>query len=212
MTAQNSQTNALKVGAHAVVIGGSMAGLLTARVLADHFDRVTLVERDEMNDAAEVRKGQPQARHLHALLGRGLETMGRYFPDLPQALQDGGAVIDDVAQNMRWYCYGDYRVRFRSGITGALVSRPFLEWHTRRRVKALPNLVALDASAVEQLLTTDNRTRVTGVSIVRRGKGSQRETLAAGLVVDASGSLCRRKRPTRNAAAAPCPWKGSAGL
>ena len=31
---------------HAVVIGGSIAGLLAARVLADHFDKVTIVERD----------------------------------------------------------------------------------------------------------------------------------------------------------------------
>ncbi|HAC47474.1 MAG TPA: hypothetical protein DCF65_15610, partial [Chloroflexi bacterium] len=30
-------------GRHAIVIGGSMAGLLAARVLADHFDRVTIV-------------------------------------------------------------------------------------------------------------------------------------------------------------------------
>jgi hypothetical protein len=27
---------------HAVVIGGSMAGLVTGRVLADYFDRVTI--------------------------------------------------------------------------------------------------------------------------------------------------------------------------
>jgi phytoene dehydrogenase-like protein len=33
-----------RLGAHAVVIGGSMAGLLAARVLADHFDRVTILE------------------------------------------------------------------------------------------------------------------------------------------------------------------------
>ena len=31
---------------HAVVLGGSLAGLLTARILSDHFERVTLIERD----------------------------------------------------------------------------------------------------------------------------------------------------------------------
>ena len=31
---------------HAAVIGGSIAGLWTARVLADHFDRVTVIDRD----------------------------------------------------------------------------------------------------------------------------------------------------------------------
>jgi hypothetical protein len=33
-------------GRQAVVIGGSLAGLMTARVLADHFDTVTILERD----------------------------------------------------------------------------------------------------------------------------------------------------------------------
>jgi glycine/D-amino acid oxidase-like deaminating enzyme len=31
---------------HALVIGGSIAGLLVARVLNDHFDLVTIVESD----------------------------------------------------------------------------------------------------------------------------------------------------------------------
>ena len=49
---------------HALVIGGSMAGLLTARVLSDHFDQVTILERDSVHDYPESRKGQPQTRHL----------------------------------------------------------------------------------------------------------------------------------------------------
>ena len=56
---------------HAVVVGGSMAGLLAARVLAAHFDRVTIVERDALPATPTFRKGVPQARHVHVLLGRG---------------------------------------------------------------------------------------------------------------------------------------------
>jgi 2-polyprenyl-6-methoxyphenol hydroxylase-like FAD-dependent oxidoreductase len=44
---------------HAIVIGGSMAGLLAARVLSDHFERVTILERDLLLDDAEPRKGVP---------------------------------------------------------------------------------------------------------------------------------------------------------
>jgi hypothetical protein len=50
---------------HAVVVGGSMAGLLAARVLADHFEQVTLVERDALTDSVQTRKGVPQGRMLH---------------------------------------------------------------------------------------------------------------------------------------------------
>ena len=52
-------------GEHAVVVGGSMAGLLAARVLADAFARVTIVDRDHVPDGPVFRKGVPQSRHLH---------------------------------------------------------------------------------------------------------------------------------------------------
>lgn len=56
---------------HAIVIGGSMAGLFAARVLADSFARVTLVERDTFPAAPVFRAGVAQSRHLHILLLRG---------------------------------------------------------------------------------------------------------------------------------------------
>ena len=55
---------------HAVVVGGSMAGLLAARVLSERFESVSVLEKDEINDEPEVRKGQPQTRHVHAQIGR----------------------------------------------------------------------------------------------------------------------------------------------
>jgi len=81
---------------HALVLGASMAGLLTTRVLSNHFDRVTIVERDPVHDQPESRKGQPQTRHLHGLLANGLATMTRYFPDLPAALVEHGAIVGDM--------------------------------------------------------------------------------------------------------------------
>ena len=45
------------VGEHAVVLGASMAGLLAARVLSEHFGAVTVIERDQLSDAAEPRRG-----------------------------------------------------------------------------------------------------------------------------------------------------------
>ena len=65
---------------HALVIGGSMSGMLAARVLADHFERVTIVERDRFPEGPVPCKGVPQARHVHALLKRGRITLERLFP------------------------------------------------------------------------------------------------------------------------------------
>ena len=84
----------------AIIIGGSLGGLLTARVLSNHFDHVTILERDPVSDHPQARKGQPQAQHLHALLVSGMEMMSHYFPDLPQALAENGAIIGDFAETI----------------------------------------------------------------------------------------------------------------
>ncbi|NUM48369.1 MAG: FAD-dependent monooxygenase [Anaerolineales bacterium] len=171
---------------HAIVIGGSMAGLLAARVLSDHFNRVTILERDTVSPEPESRKGQPQTQHLHGLLATGLQVMTRYFPDLPKALLDGGAMMGDFAGVMNWYSYGGYRKQFEMGVNATTMSRPLLESLVRARVVALPNVTLMDNTAVKQLLTTPDRNQVTGVEVEARGNG-QTTQLLANLVVDVSG-------------------------
>ena len=56
------------LGQHAVVIGGSLAGLMTARVLAEHFDAVTVLERDHLAHRPMLHPSIPQGNHLHGLL------------------------------------------------------------------------------------------------------------------------------------------------
>ena len=133
-------------GGRAIVIGSSLAGLLAARVLSAHFAHVTLVERDEVNDRPEVRKGQPQARHVHGLLASGLKVMTRYFPALPERLRAGGARLVDFGTALRWYAAGDYRVQFESGLLAAFVSRP--SWHGRsvERCSPVPTWLCWTAS------------------------------------------------------------------
>ena len=70
-TAEEAPAMKLDHRRHAVVIGGSMAGLAAARVLADHFDQVTVLDRDDLPDTAATRKGVPQGRHAHGLPARG---------------------------------------------------------------------------------------------------------------------------------------------
>jgi|YNPNPStandDraft_1061719.scaffolds.fasta_scaffold06096_8 2-polyprenyl-6-methoxyphenol hydroxylase-like FAD-dependent oxidoreductase len=172
---------------HAVVIGSSMAGLLAARVLSNHFDRVTIVERDPVCDHPESRKGQPQTRHLHGLLASGLDIMTRYYPDLPDALASGGALVTDMTEHMQWYTYGGYRQRFSMGRRAALMSRPFLEHLIRQRTLALPNVSLVDNCAVRGLVATADRRRITGVQIERRNSTTGVEILVTDLVIDCTG-------------------------
>lgn len=66
-------------GNHAIVIGSGMAGLLSARILTEHFERVTVVERDRLPLQPEIRQGVPQANHVHALLTQGYRILEEWF-------------------------------------------------------------------------------------------------------------------------------------
>jgi 2-polyprenyl-6-methoxyphenol hydroxylase-like FAD-dependent oxidoreductase len=177
-------------GRRAIVIGGSMAGLVTARVLADHFDEVLLVERDALLDTDEPRKGVPQGRQLHALLTRGEEILSALFPGLIDALVAAGGELVDFSRDLRWHHFGVDKVRFDSGVRAITVTRPFLEREVRRRLFALPGVRRLDQREVLGLLAGEDRRRVTGVTLRRRdGEGAAEapEELLGDLVVDACG-------------------------
>jgi 2-polyprenyl-6-methoxyphenol hydroxylase-like FAD-dependent oxidoreductase len=124
----------------AIVIGGSLAGLLTARVLADFYQRVIVVERDRLGAAIECRRGVPQGRNTHGLLAGGRGALEKLFPGISDQLLAAGAVPGDIIGESRWFMKGSYHCRFASGIIGLLMSRPFLEGMVRDRVRQLPNV------------------------------------------------------------------------
>ncbi len=166
---------------HTVVIGASMAGLAAARVLADHFDKVTVLDRDRLPAGADPRKGVPQGRHAHALLGGGVRAIEALFPGLMDEMVAGGAGLLDFNDGT-WHQAGGYRASclVERKVVGG--SRPFIEGHLRRRVTDLANVRIVDDVAVEGLVHVGERAR--GVRIV---VGGAVEPLEADLVVDCTG-------------------------
>jgi 2-polyprenyl-6-methoxyphenol hydroxylase-like FAD-dependent oxidoreductase len=169
---------------HAVVIGGGLAGLLAARVLADHFESVTLIERDGVATEPKPRKGVPQGHHVHGLLAKGQEILSQLFPDLVPALLAGGAVPGDMGRDFHWHHFGVWKVHFDSGIGGMLFTRPYLECQIAERVRVRPTVRILEAAA-DGLAFDPDRKRVTGVRIRPQPDGGS--VLIADLIVDASG-------------------------
>ncbi len=169
---------------HAVVIGASMAGLLAARVLSDHFEQVTIIERDKLTGEAKPRKGVPQGRHVHGLLARGAVIMGECFPDLfPTLAQDGAIPVG--MEGLRWNQLGVWMAPVRSPVKTLFQSRPFLEQHVRDQLAARDNVRIMDACDVSQLCAHNDR--ITGVVLRYRSGAQHEEALAADLVVDTSG-------------------------
>ena len=166
---------------HAVVIGASMGGIAAARVLADHFDRVTVLERDELPDSAVPRRAVPQGRHAHALLAGGAQAIAALFPGIVDELEAHGAVMLDFNAG-RWFQAGNYRAGTHDGNLVISSSRPFLEGNLRRRAAALPNITIETGVAVAGLEVDGERVRG-----VRVHADESPQTLTADLVVDCSG-------------------------
>src|SRR6476646_1090630 len=86
-------------GTRAIVVGASVAGMLTARALADHVDQVLVLERERLPDptagTSEPRGHVPQNRHLHLLLAAGLDRLCEWFPGIDAELEQAGAVRVD---------------------------------------------------------------------------------------------------------------------
>ena len=176
----------------AVVIGAGIAGLLAARVLAEHVGRVVVLDRDTLPEDAVPRGGTPQSAHGHGLLSRGLRGLEELFPGLTEELVARGAHPGDVQQDFRWVNDGHLVARGHSGLPGLLLSRPLLEREVRRRTLAHPRITIHERVDVRALLS-DSPDRVVGVAGVDRddpaGGGLRRWD--ADLVVDASGRQSR---------------------
>jgi 2-polyprenyl-6-methoxyphenol hydroxylase-like FAD-dependent oxidoreductase len=175
------------IGKHAVVLGASMAGLAAARVLADVYERVTVLERDALPGAAAHRKGVPQSHHAHGLLAAGRVALEELFPGLTDELVANGALSGDLQAQSRWSNQGLRLCPGPSGLQGIALSRPLLEGSIRERVRALPNVWVVDRCVAAGLVGSPDGRRVCGVRVLRRADSSAEEVLEADLVVDATG-------------------------
>ncbi|MFF4442275.1 MULTISPECIES: FAD-dependent oxidoreductase [unclassified Streptomyces] len=175
-----------RVGERAVVLGGSMAGLLAARVLADSYDEVLVVERDTITGTTTARKGVGQGRHVHGLLARGQQILDELFPGFTDEAVEAGVPTGDLGE-LRWFFNGR---RLSPGTTGLIcvsATRPVLESRVRERVAALPGVVLLERHDIAGLVADDTRDTVTGVRVQSQEPGAQERTIEADLVVDATG-------------------------
>lgn len=173
----------------AVILGASIAGLLAARVLREHFKEVVLLERDELPDAAAPRKGTPHAVHPHGLLARGREVLEELFPGFTDALVAQGGLQGDIGSDIAVDAGRLRFVRQPLGIEGIAVSRLAIEAEIRRRVRATEGVrIVSGVDVLEPMLDVD---RVTGVRYRARTEGATPEALAAALVVDCSGRASR---------------------
>jgi 2-polyprenyl-6-methoxyphenol hydroxylase-like FAD-dependent oxidoreductase len=169
---------------HAVVVGGSMGGLLAASALASSYARVTVLDRDALPEGFADRRAVPQGRHTHCLLPRGLAHIESLLPGLGDDLVAAGAPTCEVLRQLRWIVSGVELARASTGLQTILASRALIEGHVRRRVRELPGVALVERCAALELVACRGSRRVTGVRVALDGV---ERTIEADLVVCATG-------------------------
>jgi 2-polyprenyl-6-methoxyphenol hydroxylase-like FAD-dependent oxidoreductase len=169
---------------HAVVLGGSIAGLLSAAALARTAERVTVVDRDPLPvdgpEARQSRRGVPQGDQIHHLLMLGQQRIEELLPGIGEELLELGCERYDDVADFTQYLGGAWRMRVRSDLLVTMFRRPLFEWAIRRRVLALPNIEVVKGMAVGLVAEGE---WVVGAKV----RGVPGGELRADLVVDASG-------------------------
>lgn len=187
---------------HAIVIGSGIAGLAAGRVLADHFEKITIIERDSLSEEAKYRSGVPQSHHAHALLTQGQRNLERLFPGLEAYLSSVGALQMDWGADLLTYSAAGWMPRFLSGLVTHVCSRELLEYAIRRYLTRYKNVQFLDSTDVVELESDPLKRRIIGVNVRSRKPSSQPEkritTLKADLTVDACGRFSRSPQWLKN--------------
>ena len=179
------------MGKHAIVIGGSLAGLCAARVLSDVYDHVTIYERDELPDEPANRTAVPQGKHVHLLMARGAAEFEGLFPGLLDGMvADGVPKLANRPDCMHFGAAGHVlgtNTTLKREFTAYVPSRPHLEWQIRKRALAIPNVELVRTSVAEPRYDAAAG-RVTGVLLDANDPST---AVSADLVVDATGRATR---------------------
>jgi 2-polyprenyl-6-methoxyphenol hydroxylase-like FAD-dependent oxidoreductase len=168
-------------------------GLTAGRVLADHFAQVTIVERDRRVAEKRPRPGVPQAHHPHNLQPQAQKILERLFPGVTEELVAEHAVRMGEAHDVVFHYDGEWRSAQLGGRHALLAcSRALLEQVIYRRVTAHNRIEIVHGYDMAGLTTRDQGKRVGGVHLLPRpGVAGSEKTVAADLVLDASGRRSR---------------------
>ncbi|MFF2205202.1 FAD-dependent oxidoreductase [Streptomyces sp. NPDC058145] len=174
--------------ARAVIIGGSMAGMLAAAAIKDQVESVEIIEAHDLPAGPDPRVGVPQAAHIHLLHSGGLDAIESLLPGTMSQLLAAGAHRIPMTTNMVIYSpEGWYRRWQRTTHHLIAASRNLTDHIVRERILKDPRINVRTQTKAVGLI--GNSRQVTGVRIHTVGQAATE--LPADLVIDASGRASR---------------------
>lgn len=175
------------LGQRAIVIGGSIAGLLSAKVLSSHYEEVVILDKDELDTYPTNRKAVPQSNHIHIVLKAGENGLNTLFPGFSEEMLSLGSVGIDMTQDMVSCSALGVSPKWDSGISLLSQSRALLEHGIYQRVvRECQNLTIKQKASVSGFRYDELNNKINGVTFKNQLTGGI-ETLSSDLLVDASG-------------------------
>ena len=177
-----------KLGGAAVVVGRSMGGLAAAAAVAKHFDRVLILDKDQLPTGPEPRLGVGQGYHLHNLLKGGELSIEKLLPGTCAELMALGAVPVRSGIDIKISDQGEWLPVRDLGYDNICASRPLIEHVVSRRLMQERNVELRPETSLEDLVFSGEG-RVCAAMAQTIGKAPAR--VSADLVVDCTGHLSK---------------------
>ena len=202
------------LGKRAIVIGGSLAGMLAVRAVAPHFEDVVVLERDEFAGPPAPRMSAPQSYHLHVLLKGGENAMERLAPGFRAAIERSGSETLNPGQEFTSASDLGVAARYESRMRVHGQSRWLLEDCLRSQVVSLTDNLTLRCGVTVRGLLHDpvaNRVtaygwkRMVSVPNSRPTWSSMRPAVARAPYGGSQHSACRYPRSRRSRSISPTP-------
>ncbi|WP_063753451.1 hypothetical protein [Streptomyces sp. NRRL S-87] len=168
----------------AVIIGGSLAGMLAAAALSPYAEEVVIVERDVLPTGPEGRRHLPQGRHGHILWSGGSEAMDALLPGTIDRWKAAGGRKIPLTQGMVSLSPRGWFRRWRPTHHIVACGRDRLDWVVREAALALPGVRLMEGTQVLGL--AGGARRVTGVR-VRPAPGGATEPSRTGSAAAGGG-------------------------
>lgn len=178
-----------RLNKHAIIAGGGFVGLLAGRVMADYFEKVTIIERDSKSEVGNLRnprKGVPQGAIYHHLFIKGAEIINDLYPEFDGIIQQNGAHKVDILSEIKFFKLGWKPTIKNYHRFTYLLSRSCLEETLRDLTHRLPNINFIYGTEVQGLLVNFKENYATGLRL--KDLAEKKEfNLYGDLIVDASG-------------------------
>lgn len=180
----------------AIVIGGSIGGLMAAKVLSKHYDKVYVFEKRKFSqDGISPEVELPQIKHNHGLLRKGTMNLESIFPGLQKELKDYGAKTIMMGTELPWFHHGYWKKPFKNGIPTVFLTRILLEKTIRKRVLSVSNIEIIYEATVHEFIFENNL--IKGCKFTIR-ENFEQQICNADIVIECTGRGSKLKNWLKN--------------